>query len=137
MKHLKFSTNVDPDKSKTKCIIFSPRAKDRNGVAPILLNGDPLPWVREVKHLGNILQCENNMKRDIAVKRGKFIGKVNSLLQELHFAEPSVLIKLLKIYCTSFYGSNLWDIYSSDVDKLFRSWNVTIRNVCRIQHIDT
>ena len=134
MKHLKFSTNVDPDKSKTKCIIFSPRAKDRNGVAPILLNGDPLPWVREVKHLGNILQCENNMKRDIAVKRGKFIGKVNSLLQELHFAEPSVLIKLLKIYCTSFYGSNLWDIYSADVDRLFRSWNVTIRNVCKVPY---
>ena len=56
------------------------------------------------------------MKRDVAVKRGKFIGKVNSLLQELHFADPTVIVKLLKAYCTSFYGSSLWDIYSPDVD---------------------
>ena len=90
-KHLKFSTNVDPAKSKTKCLIFSPNRKDRNGVSEILLNGDPLPWVGEVKHLGNILESDNSMKHDVAVKRGKFIGKVNSLLQELHFADPVVL----------------------------------------------
>ena len=93
---------------------------------------DPFPWVQQVKHLGNILQCENTMKKDVAMKRGKFIGKVNSLLQELHFADPSVLVKLIQIYCTSFYGSFLWDIYSTDVDRLYKSWNVTIRKVFKV-----
>ena len=134
LKHLKFSTNVDPKKSKTKCLIFSPRIKDRQNVAPIILNSDPLPWVSEVKHLGNILQCDNSMKNDVAVKRGRFIGKVNSLMQELHFADPTVLVKLLKIYCTSFYGSSLWDIFSSDVDRLFKSWNVSIRNIFNVPY---
>ena len=134
LKHLKFSTNVDPIKSKTKCIIFSPRKKDRTNVAPIILNADPLPWVTEVKHLGNILRCDNSMKRDVAVKRGKFIGKVNSLLQELHFADPNVIVKLLKAYCTSFYGSSLWDIYSPDVDRLFKSWNVSIINIFNVPY---
>ena len=131
-KHLKFSTNANPQKSKTKCLIFSPKLKDRQDVSPILLNSDPLPWVSDVKHLGNILQCENTMKKDVAMKRGKFIGKVNSLLQELHFADPSVLVKLIQIYCTSFYGSCLWDIYSTDVDRLYKSWNVTIRKVFKV-----
>ena len=133
-KHLKFSTNVDPAKSKTKCLIFSPNRKDRNGVSEILLNGDPLPWVGEVKHLGNILESDNSMKHDVAVKRGKFIGKVNSLLQELHFADPVVLVRILKIYCTSFYGSSLWNIFSADVDRLYKSWNVTIRNVFKLPY---
>ena len=133
-KHLKFSTNVDPKKSKTKCIVFAPRKKDRLNVAPIILNTDPLPWVEEDKHLGNILQSENTMKHDVAVKRGRFIGKVNSLLQDLHFAEPKVFVKLLNIYCCSFYGSSLWDLYSRDVDKLYKSWNVTIRNVFKIPY---
>ena len=133
-KHLKFSTNVDPKKSKTKCIVFAPRKKDRLNVAPIILNNDPLPWVEEVKHLGNILQSENTMKHDVAVKCGRFIGKVNSLLQDLHFAEPKVFVKLLNIYCCSFYGSSLWDLYSRDVDKLYKSWNVTIRNVFKIPY---
>ena len=69
------------------------------------------------------------MRVDCAVKRGRMIGKVCSLLQEFHYVEPAVMVKLLNIYVTSFYGSNLWDLYSADVDRIFKSWNVTIRNV--------
>ena len=57
--HLKFSTNEDSKKSKTKCIVFSKKKADQTGVAPILLNEMALPWVNEVKHLGNVLQSEN------------------------------------------------------------------------------
>ena len=39
------------------------------------------------------------------------------------------MVKLLDIYVTSFYGSNLWNLYSSEVTKIYSSWNVTIRNV--------
>ena len=60
-KSLKFSTNVNPEKSKTKCIIFSKKHVDPNRVAPVLLNGDPLSWVPHVKHSGNTLQCDNFM----------------------------------------------------------------------------
>ena len=101
-------------------------------MAPIILNDVPLPWVSEVKHLGNILQSENSMRSDCAVKRGRFIGKVNSLLQEFHYAEPMVMVKLLNIYVTSFYGSCLWDLYSKDVDRIYKSWNVTIRNIFNV-----
>ena len=106
-KSLKFSTNADPVKSKTKCVIFSPLAKDRTGVTPIILNGDPLPWVGEVKHLGNIIQSDNSMKHDVAVKRGQFIGKVNSLLQEFHFVNPDVFMKLLNVYCIKLHPVNV------------------------------
>ena len=95
-KKLKFSTDVDPVKSKTKCVIFSKKEKDRLNVAPVKLNGDDLPWVAEVKHLGNLLECNNSMKRDLTVKRGKFIGKLNSLSQEFYFASPDTFIKILK-----------------------------------------
>ena len=107
VKKLKFSTNVDPRKSKTKCVIFSKKAKDRQNVAPVKLNGDDLPWVEEVKHLGNLLECNNSMKRDISVKRGKFIGKLNSLSQEFFFTSPDSFIKILNLYAVSFYGSGL------------------------------
>ena len=129
LEKLKFSTNIDFQKSKTKCIIFTLDKKPRTNVAPIILNNDPLPWVDNLKHLGNILDTTNSMKKDCLNKRGKFIGQVNSLLQELHFAASSVKMKLLNIYTTSFYGSSLWDIYSQEVTKLYSSWNVTVRNV--------
>ena len=65
----------------------------------------------------------------MAQKRGAFIGKVNSLLQEFHFVSPEVFMKLLNTYATSVYGSNTWDILSSDCERLFKSFNVTVRNV--------
>ena len=96
-------------------------------VAPVLLNGDPLPWVQQVKHLGNVLQCDNSMKNDCTLKRGIIIGKVNSLQQEFSFCDSKTKIRIFNIYVTSFYGSGLWDIFSKEVDRIFKSWNVAIR----------
>ena len=128
-KNLKFSTNFNPDKSKTKCLIFSKKARDRESVSPVLLDNAPLPWVSQVKHLGNLLQLDNSMRVDMSQKRGKFIGKVSSLLQEFSNVDPEVKVKILNIYTTSFYGSNLWDIFSKDCERLYKSWNVAIRQI--------
>ena len=91
------------------------------------LNGTPLPWVTEVNHLGNLLQSDNSFKRDCALKRGRFIGKMHTLQQEFHFISPEVMINLIRIYATSFYSSSLWDLYSTQCVKLHSSWNITIR----------
>ena len=109
-KNLKFSTAEDPNKSKTKCIVFSRKAQDRRNISPVNLDGLPLPWVGQVKHLGNILQNDNSMKVDLSIKRGQFIGKVHSLLQEFYYVDPSVSVRILNIFTTSFYGSRLWDL---------------------------
>ena len=37
-KNMKFSTNTDPEKSKTKCVIFTKSQKERKNVLPIILN---------------------------------------------------------------------------------------------------
>ena len=73
-KYLKFSTNADPKKSKTKCIIFSKKPVDSAQVALIMLNGDPLPLVPHLKHLGNELQCDKTTRRDLAKKRPNLPG---------------------------------------------------------------
>ena len=132
LKKLRFSTNTNPVKSKTKCIVFSKKVRDRVGVAPVKLNGDNLPWVAELKHLGNVLECNNTMKRDIAIKRGKFIGKLNSLSQEFHYTSPEVFMKILNIYAVSFYGSSLWDIFSAECERIFAAWNVAVRHAWNV-----
>ena len=100
-------------------MIFSKKSKDQNDVAFVLLNGDPLPWVKQVKHLGNLMLCDNSMRDDCTWKRGKFIGGINSLLQEFSFCDSSVKLRFFNIYATSFYGSCLWDLASKEVDKMF------------------
>ena len=47
---LKFSTNVDPVKSKTKCVAFSTVKILKERLESIILNGDPLPWVDRINN---------------------------------------------------------------------------------------
>ena len=97
----------------------------------------PLPYVDKLNHLGNTVQSDNSMKDDVCVKRAKFIGKVNSLNQEFYFSSPEVRSKLYNVYCCSFYGSNLWNLYNRQCDKLYKSFNVSIRicfNIPRASH---
>ena len=67
------------------------------------------------------------MKVDCSVKRGKFIGKINSLMQEFSYSDPKVNIRIFNIFATSFYGSGLWDLTSNEVDRIYKSWNVAVR----------
>ena len=124
---LKFSTNPVIEKSKTKCIIFSKEHLNTDIILPIILNGQQLPYVSEIKHLGNILQIDNSLTNDCNVKRAKFISKLHSLRQEFYFADPLTVVKLYNIYTCDFYGSQIWDFHNSNVLKLYNSWNVSIR----------
>ena len=130
--NLKFGTIQNPAKSRTNCIVFAKKKRYRQNLDPISWGGLPLPWVDKMNHLGCLLDAENTLKPNIMNKRAKFVGKVNSIMQELHSANENVLIKLLNTYTTSSYGCPLWDPLSAESDKIYRNWNVTIRNVLKV-----
>ena len=127
--YLKFSTIVDVAKSKTKCIILSDPVINVNDVHPIILNEVPLPYVSEVKHLGNILQCDNSLSKDCTLKRAQFISKVHSLNQEFHFSDPSKVVKIYSIYAVSFIGSNLWKLNSEDCHRVYKIMECSYTNL--------
>ena len=41
-------------------------------------------------------------------------------------------MKLINIYATSFYGSNCYNMYSNSCDRLYRAWNVAVRQVYKV-----
>ena len=126
-KNLSFGTNKDPKKSKTKCIVFSKGKFDCSRLAPVQLDGNNLPWVDELNHLGVTLQADNSMKIDVKRKRAKLISKIHSLSQGLHLATPETILKIILSHACSFHGSTVWDLESSECQRLYRSWNVLIR----------
>ena len=122
---LKFSTNPDPVKSKTKCLSFLKR--DEN-LEKLKLGNDPLPWVQHGKHLGNTLEnIVNGFKKDILIKRAQYIDKNNETNQEFSFAHPDSKFKLNMIYNSHFTGSPLWDLFSRECQMLENSWSVSFR----------
>lgn len=117
------SVNDNIDKSKTKCIAFNIDIVPDN----IMLYNKPLPWVDSHVHLGHLIHKNETMDHDIFAKRAVFITNIHSIMQELGSQHPSVLVKLVRIYYCSFFGSNLWDLYSVPANRLFTTWNISIR----------
>ena len=102
-----FSTDDDPAKSKTKCLVFS-RSISAEQVENVRLNGDILPWVGTAKHLGNHLSSKINFscyapetKSDLLCKRAILFDKVHQIQHQLGYLNPRLVIKLLSIYSTA------------------------------------
>ena len=117
-RNLKFGTHPDPAKSKSECIAFSQRPLCTTKLAPVILNKQKLPWAKKINHLGFMLASGSIIQDNVAAKRGQFIGKVNSIIQEYHFLSPDILMKLINVYACNFYGSCSWDLQSKEVVKL-------------------
>ena len=105
----------------------------------IMMANIPLPWVDGWNHLGNELnrndlcwQGNSNLDHDTNNKRRKFIGKCHSLRQEFGFLKLDIFLKIVNIYATSFYGSNVWSLSSLGSEKLYVSWNRMIRNIWNV-----
>ena len=115
---LKFSTDPDPKKSKTRCLTFLQRDRVIN---PVVLCGNELPWVKSCKHLGNTIVSAVSgdiRSQDVRNKRAAFIDRNNDILQEFYFAHPKTTAEVNKIYNSHFYGSVLWNLSSKEVVKL-------------------
>ena len=124
---IKISTNIILEKSKTKCMAINIPTDPGDIIQDIILYDTPLPWVDSYKHLGFRLYCDQDTSHDILQKRGEFISNVHALGQELGSQHPFVTVSLVSIYFSSFYGSNLWDLYSEAANRVYASWNVFIR----------
>ena len=130
-----FSTDSVPAKSKTMCMFFSSKSSAEQ-VQPLKLNGNSLPWVSSAKNLGNLLCSKLNYaflypetKTDLQSKRAMFFNSVHQVLQQFRGYEPKLIMNLISIYSTSFYGSPLWHINSEEHFRLHRSWNTAVRIV--------
>ena len=118
--NLKFSTNPDPNKSKSKCMYFNHQNRPIPNKTGIMLNDEYLPFVKQAKHLGNTIHCTDRDK-DILIKRGVTIGKLIGVLQEFSFAHPVTKCSIIQKYCTSFYGCKLWNLYSNEFSKILKT----------------
>ena len=95
--------------------------------APLILGGRELPWVATASHLGHELHESGNMEHDAKVKRAEFIDKSVEIRETFKFASPVEVLQALKIYCSSFYGSMLWDLTGNGASQVFNAWNMAIK----------
>ena len=84
--NLKFSTDPNPKKCKTKTMAFLKKPRD---LPSLNLCGNPLPWTDACKHLGvTITNKINGCEEDIRMKGAQYVRKNIELNQEFKFAHP-------------------------------------------------
>ena len=84
--NLKFSTDPDPKKSKTKCIYMCGKSKMFQYPVSLQLYGVDLPWVDNAVHLGHELHQLGTMEHDAKVKRAIFIQNSTDIREMFEFA---------------------------------------------------
>ena len=123
--NLKFSTDVNPVKCKTKCIAFTRKPRQ---LKDMKLCGNNLPWVNSIKHLGNNLSNERSItSHDIDIKRAVFATKNIELNNEFYFASPHTKFQINQIYNTHYTGSPLWNLFSDEALKFESCYNKAVK----------
>ena len=132
IKHnLKFSTDQNPKKSKTKCMAYLLKERELRNLD---LCGNQLPWVKNGKHLGMRIDAErdNILTKDVMEKRAQYIQRNNELQQEFSYANSSTKGFINRVFNTHAYGSVLWDLYGKEARMLYNTWSVSIRKMYRL-----
>ena len=123
--NLKFSTDQDPKKCKTKCMAFLKRQMD---LPSMMLCGNPLPWVDKLLHLGNMVTNHiDGGQLDMKQKVARYVDKNCNINQEFSFAHPSCRILLNKVYNCHFSGCQTWDLFSQGAEKFYSTYNRSVK----------
>ena len=121
--NIRFSTDDDPRKSKSKVMyVVGHRGGGVTRPVPLMLCNRALPWVERAEHLGHVLHENGAMTQDCVEKRAQFIDSSVKIREYFEFAHPIEQISATEKYCTSMYGSNLWNLDSREAEMVFSAW---------------
>ena len=124
---LRFSTDPNPTKCKTKCI---PYLIEERILRPMKLCKNNLPWVKAGKHLGaHIDNKSDGMKKDMKVKRAMYIDKNNELIQEFGFAHPRSICLANQIFNMHWTSSPIWDLFCYESKQIEFTYNCSIKMI--------
>ena len=123
--NLKFSTDINPTKCKTKTMAF---LKTQRPLPNLKLCGNNLPWTDSCKHLGTTITnkvdgCEEDMK----VKNARYVARNIELNQEFSFVHPLTKIKLNSIYNSHYTSSPLWNLFGPGALRIESSYNKSVK----------
>ena len=126
--NIQFSTNTDPDKSKSKAVyVVGLRGGGEQKPAALLLYGRALPWVARAEHLGHALSEDGTMRRDAREKRAKFIDLSVKIRETFAFAHPVEQLQAITKYCTAVYGSNLFKFEDAEFEMISSAWRTGVK----------
>ena len=88
-----------------------------------------IEYVDAYVHLGHVISADLNDKDDIERCQSALVGQINNVICFFGKLFPVVKMRLLISYCYSLYGSVLWDLSNSNVERICSTWRA---GLCRV-----
>jgi hypothetical protein len=123
------SFDVTFNEAKTVALYFS---HANNVTGHVELNGCKINWSDQVKHLGNYICTTLDDDPDCKYKTSCFIGSSNKVIANFGYLCIATKWKLFTAYCTSYYGSQMWNLSCKYLPHLYIQWNKAVR---RLMHL--
>jgi hypothetical protein len=126
----KYSLKFNASKSKSLTIsLYNKRKMSALNTCSFIIGGNVIEDVDKWTHLGHIINNKLTDDDDIIFRRNSMVGQINNFL--CNFSKLDLLIKnqLYKVYCTSFYGCELWDLNNSCIEQFCIEWRKGARRV--------
>jgi len=83
-------------------------------------------------HLGHIITRECTDTDDILNKKSSLIRQINKVLYYFRKVNCQTKTRLVKTYCTSLYGAELWDLSWSNIESICIAWREVIRCIWQL-----
>ena len=129
--------NVVFNAKKSKCIVCGCNNNNNNNAlfqSTFYIGGNCIEVVQQWPHLGHIITNNLSDTADIQNRRNSLIGQINNVLCYFGKLDPVTKVKLLKAYCSSFYGCELWDLWDKGVDAFCKAWRQGQRSVWKLPY---
>lgn len=125
--------NILFNAGKSKCIAVLPPGKcylkPAVKACTFFIGGCSIEIVESWLHLGHTFNCRLDDAEDITSKRNSLVSQINALLCYFGKLDPVVKSKLLKAYCSSMYGCELWFLEHEIIKQYCIAWRKGQRRV--------
>ncbi len=117
---------------KTQCMKFSQTKYYAFDLPKVKISGRELCWVEEFKYLGSYVATNLDDSFDIEKKRQDFVRQANFVLHSFSSVPAFLKDELLQTFCSSYYGSQSWDMTNKNIDRLQTASNIVQRRIWNI-----
>jgi len=91
-----------------------------------------IEFVDKWPHVGHVITKECTDLDDILNKKSSLIGQIYKVLYKFRKVNCQTKTRLVKTYCTSFYGAELWDLTRSNIKSICIAWRNGIGHIWQL-----
>ena len=97
-------------------------------VPSFLIGSQPIEFVDKWPHLGHNI-TNDCIERTTYLQKSSLVGQINKVLYNFPKVNCQTKTRLVKAFCTSFYGAELWDFSQNSMESICNAWRKGTRRI--------